>query len=99
MKAELIMADAMTKAELVDTLAEKTDLSKKDVANVVDTMADVVLKEVKKSGECVVPGLGKMVKTKRKARKGRNPATGEEIKIPAKTVPKFKVSKAAKDAV
>ncbi|MFW5888557.1 MAG: HU family DNA-binding protein [Patescibacteria group bacterium] len=93
------MADAMTKAELVDTLAEKTDLSKKDVANVVDTMADVVLKEVKKSGECVVPGLGKMVKTKRKARKGRNPATGEEIKIPAKTVPKFKVSKAAKDAV
>jgi DNA-binding protein HU-beta len=93
------MADAMTKAELVDTLAEKTDLSKKDVANVVDTMADVVLKEVKKSGECVVPGLGKMVKTKRKARKGRNPATGEEIKIPAKTVPKFKVSKAAKDAI
>ena len=93
------MADAMTKAELVDTLADKTDLSKKDVANLVDTMSDVVLKEVKKNGECVVPGLGKMVKTKRKARKGRNPATGEEIKIPAKTVPKFKVSKAAKDAI
>jgi len=93
------MADSMTKAQLVDTLAEKTDLSKKDVSTLVDTMSDVVLNEVKKNGECVVPGLGKMVKSKRKARKGRNPATGEEIKIPAKTVPKFKISKAAKDSL
>jgi DNA-binding protein HU-beta len=59
----------------------------------------VAYKEVKQNGECIIPGFGKMVKQKRKARKGRNPATGEEIQIPAKTVAKFRLSKAAKDAI
>ncbi len=89
----------MTKAQLLTTLAEKTGLSKKDVAAVLDEMATLGYKEVKKSGEFVVPGFGKMVKARRKARMGRNPATGETIKIPAKTVVKFRLAKAAKDAV
>jgi DNA-binding protein HU-beta len=59
----------------------------------------MIYKEVKKSGECIVPGFGKLVKAKRKAREGRNPATGETIKIPAKTVVKFRLSKAVKDAI
>ncbi len=89
----------LTKAQTVNTLAEKTGLSKKDVAALMDEMADLAYKEVKKNGEFALPGFGKLVKTKRKARKGRNPATGEEIDIPAKTVVKFRLSKAAKDAV
>ena len=93
------MADTMTKADLVSAVAVETGLTKADVSRVVDTMPEVVLKEVKKNGECVVPGFGKMTKTKRKARKGRNPATGEEINIPAKNVPKLKLSKTVKDAL
>ncbi len=89
----------MTKAQLVTALAEKTDLSKKEVQNFFDTLTDMAYSEVKKNGEFVVPGFGKLVKAKRKAREGRNPATGESIKIPAKTVVKFRLSKAAKDAV
>jgi len=89
----------MTKSQLLTALAEKTGLSKKDVGGVLDTLAEMAYKEVKKSGEFVVPGFGKLVKAKRKARMGRNPATGEEIKIAAKTVVKFRLAKAAKDAV
>jgi DNA-binding protein HU-beta len=89
----------MTKAQLVSTLADKTGLSKKDVNDFFDTLGEVAYKEVKQNGECIIPGFGKMVKQKRKARKGRNPATGEEIQIPAKTVAKFRLSKAAKDAI
>ncbi len=89
----------MTKAQLVTALAEKTDLSKKEVQNFFDVLTDMAYSEVKKSGEFMVPGFGKLVKAKRKAREGRNPATGETIKIPAKTVVKFRLAKAAKDAV
>ncbi len=89
----------MTKAQLVTALAEKTGLSKKEVQGFFDVLTDMAYAEVKKSGEFVVPGFGKMVKAKRKAREGRNPATGESIKIPAKTVVKFRLAKAAKDAV
>ena len=89
----------MTKAQLVTALAEKTDLSKKEVQNFFDVLTDMAYSEVKKSGEFMVPGFGKLVKAKRKARQGRNPATGETIKIPAKTVVKFRLAKAAKDAV
>ena len=74
-------------------------MSKKDVETVMSAMATLAYKEVKKNGEFVVPGLGKLVKINRKARDGRNPATGETIKIAAKTVVKFRVAKAAKDAV
>jgi DNA-binding protein HU-beta len=89
----------MTKAQIVATLAEATGLSKKDVAGFFETFSDLAYKEVKKNGECLVPGFGKLVKAKRKARDGRNPATGETIKIPAKTVVKFRLAKAVKDAV
>lgn len=84
---------------MIANLAEANGMSKKDVAAFFDAIAEMVYKEVKKSGECIVPGFGKLVKAKRKAREGRNPATGETIKIPAKTVVKFRLAKAVKDAV
>lgn len=89
----------MSKSQILSTLADKSGLSKKDVANLIDTMTSLAYSEVKKSGEFVVPGIGKLVKVNRKARQGRNPATGETIQIPAKTVVKFRVAKAAKEAV
>jgi len=89
----------MTKSELLTKLAEGTGLSKKDVGNLLDQLAAMAYKEVKKVGQFVLPGFGKMVKVNRKARMGRNPATGATIKIPAKTVVKFRLAKAAKDAV
>ncbi|MDD3285475.1 MAG: HU family DNA-binding protein [Patescibacteria group bacterium] len=89
----------MTKAQIVAAMSEATGLSKKDVNGFFETLSEMTYKEVKKSGECLVPGFGKLVKAKRKAREGRNPATGETIKIPAKTVVKFRLAKAVKDAV
>ncbi len=84
---------------MITALAEKAGMNKKEVANFMENMASVVYSEVKKSGECIIPGFGKLVKVRRKAREGRNPATGEAIKIPAKTVVKFRLAKAVKDAV
>ncbi len=89
----------MTKSAIIASLAESTGLSKKQVDAFLDEMTTLAYKEVKKSGEFVVPGLGKLVKIKRAARQGRNPATGATIQIPAKTVVKFRVAKAAKEAV
>lgn len=89
----------MTKTQVLAMLAEKTGLSKKDVAAFLDTLVELIYKETKKTGEITVPGLGKMMRKQRKARTGRNPATGETIQIPAKTVVKFRVAKAAKDAI
>lgn len=89
----------MTKAQLMTTLAEETGLSKKDVVGLMDKLTDMAYKVVKKEGQFVLPGFGKLVKIDRKARMGRNPATGEQIQIPAKKVVKFKVAKAAKDAI
>ena len=89
----------MTKSQIVEALANGTGLAKKEINNVLVEMAGLAYKEVKKNGEFVVPGFGKMVKVKRAARMGRNPATGEEIKIPAKTVVKFRLAKVAKEAV
>ena len=89
----------MTKSQLLAELSEKTGVSKKDVDAILGEMASLAYSEVKKAGEFVVPGFGKLVKVNRKARMGRNPATGAEIKIPAKTVVKFRVAKAAKDAL
>lgn len=89
----------MTKAQLVRELADKTGHSKKDIEAVLDTLTTMAYKHVKGDGEFVLPGFGKLVKMKRPARQGRNPATGETIQIPAKTVVKFRVAKAAKDAV
>ena len=89
----------LTKAQLVTALSEKLDMSKKDVSNFLETLADIACKETNKKDSFVLPGFGKLVKVKRKARKGRNPATGEEIMIKAKTVLKFRVAKACKDAI
>jgi DNA-binding protein HU-beta len=89
----------MTKSQIVAALAEKTAMSKKDVAGFLETVAEMAYSEVKKSGEFVLPGFGKMVKVRRAARQGVNPATGEKIQIPAKTVVKFRLAKAAKEAV
>jgi len=89
----------MTKSQMIASLAEATNLSKKETAGFLDSLADFVYKEVKKNGECIVPGFGKLVKAKRKARDGRNPATGATIKIPAKTVVKFRLAKVVKDTV
>ena len=89
----------MTKSQIVTALAEKSGMTKKDVNAFFDALAALAYKETKKTGEFVLPGFGKMVKAKRKARTGVNPATGEKIKIAAKTVVKFRLAKAAKDAV
>ncbi|OGH87634.1 MAG: DNA-binding protein [Candidatus Magasanikbacteria bacterium RIFOXYC2_FULL_42_28] len=89
----------MTKSALLAALAEQTGLAKKDVVTLTEAMTELAYKEVKKSGVFVVPGLGKLVKVHRNARVGRNPATGATIQIPAKTVVKFRVAKAAKEAV
>jgi DNA-binding protein HU-beta len=88
----------MTQTQIIAEMATKTGIAKKQVKDFLTDLIELVYREAKK-GEFALPGLGKLVKQKRKARLGRNPATGEEIKIPAKTVLKFRVAKAAKDAV
>lgn len=93
------MAKGMSKSQIMSTLAEKTSHSRKDVVALIEAMVELAYSEAKKAGEFTVPGLGKLVKKQRAARMGRNPATGEAIKIPAKTVVKFRVAKAAKDAI
>lgn len=89
----------MTKAQILTALADKTNLSKKEVASFMDTLTELAYAEVKENGEFSLPGFGKLVKAHRKARMGVNPATGEKISIPAKTVAKFRLAKAAKEAV
>ena len=91
------MAKAMTKSQIADHLAKKTGVTKRVAVQFLEELAAVAHKEAKNS--FTIPGLGKMVLVNRKARKGRNPATGEPIKIAAKRVVKFRVAKAAKDAI
>jgi DNA-binding protein HU-beta len=90
---------ALTKTQIVTNLAEATGISKKLSAQYLETLSALAIKETKRTGQFTLPGLGKLVKQQRKARVGRNPQTGESIKIPAKTVVKFRVAKAAKDAI
>ncbi len=89
----------MTQSQIVTKLAEQTDLNKKVAKQFLANLAELAVKETKKNGQFTIPGIGKLVKSHRKARMGRNPATGEQIKIKARTVVKFRVAKAAKDAV
>lgn len=96
-KAAAAGKKALTKSQLIAHLAEKAGVSKKQVNEVLTELSAVGYKEAKKG--FALPGFGKLVLVKRKARTGRNPATGEAIKIPAKTVVKFRVSKACKDAI
>ena len=88
----------MTKGQFISHLAEKSGLSKKEVINFWEILLQTIYKEAK-AGEAILPGLGKLIKKNRKARMGRNPATGATIKIAAKTVLKFRLAKAAKDEV
>lgn len=88
---------AMTKSQIQAALAEKTGLSKKQVGMFFEELATLAYKEARNS--FTIPGLGKLVLVQRAARIGRNPATGEQIQIPAKKVVKFRVAKAAKDAI
>lgn len=89
----------LNKSQLMNLLAEKSGMARKDVITFVELLATVAYEETKKSGEFTLPGLGKLVKKHRAARVGRNPATGQQIQIPAKTVVKFRVAKAAKDSI
>jgi DNA-binding protein HU-beta len=88
---------ALTKSQVAGKLAEATGLTKKQVTGFLEALASLAYREAKNS--FVIPGLGKLVLVQRKARLGRNPATGETIQIPAKKVVKFRVAKAAKDAI
>jgi len=92
------MAKMMTKSAIISHLADKTSLTKRQVVGLMDELQALAVKEAKKTG-FVVPGFGKLVLSNRKARMGRNPQTGEPIKIPAKRVVRFRVAKAVKDLV
>ena len=87
----------MTKTELINTLAEQLDGDRKNVRDFLEALERTVVKEMKTMGEVPLPGLGKFKVQQRKARMGRNPATGEPLSIPAKTVVKFTLAKAIKD--
>ena len=89
----------MTQTEIISSLADSCGCKKSDVKGMFDALAALATNEVKANGEFTLPGFGKLKKTHRKARDGRNPATGAVIKIPAKTTVKFSIGKAMKDAV
>ncbi len=89
----------MTQTALVRELAAVGEVSNKQARSILDKLGTLAVSEVKKNGVFVMPGIGRLVRVDRKARMGRNPATGESIKIPAKKVVKFRVAKAAKDAI
>jgi len=93
------MAANMTKTQLVRSMAEKLELTNKQAATFLETLSELAVKEAKKNGVFVFPGLGRLKKVQRKARMGRNPQTGEPIQIKAKTVAKFYVAKSVKDAI
>lgn len=89
----------LTQTEIINQLAEKSGLKKAQAKEFFNALAALASSEVKKNGEFTVPGFGKLVKATRKAREGRNPATGDVIKIPAKTTVKFRIGKALKDTI
>ena len=91
------MAKALTKSQIVAGIASEVGISKAQAKTTIESLVAMAYKGA--AAGFTVPGLGKLVKIRRKARMGRNPATGEAIKIPAKTVLKFRVAKAAKDAI
>jgi DNA-binding protein HU-beta len=96
------MADqkkVLTKGQIVTYFAEKFEVSKRAAASMIDEYAALAIAETKKKGAFVLPGIGKSVLVKRKARIGRNPATGETLKIPAKTVVKIRPAKAFKETI
>jgi DNA-binding protein HU-beta len=95
------MAEAkrMTQSQLVKELAGACEVPSKTARQFLECYADIAVRETKKNGVFVIPGIGRLVRVERKARTGRNPATGEPIKIPAKKVVKFRVAKSVKDSI
>ena len=91
------MANALSKSQLAAAIAEKAEISKKQAVEILDQIATLAYKHAKDT--FTLPGIGKLVLKNRAARQGRNPKTGETIQIPAKRVVKFRVAKAAKDAI
>jgi DNA-binding protein HU-beta len=91
------MAKALSKSQIAAAVADKAGITKKQAVQILEIITDLAYKNAKNS--FTLPGLGKLVLVNRKARIGRNPATGEQINIPAKKVVKFRVAKAAKDAI
>jgi DNA-binding protein HU-beta len=89
----------MTQSEVINHFAEKFDLKRTQAKEIFDELANLASQEVKDNGEFVLPGFGKLVRSERKAREGRNPATGDTIQIPAKTTLKFRVGKGMKDSI
>lgn len=91
------MAKALSKSQIAAELAAKNEITKKQAVQILEQLASMAYKNAKNT--FTLPGIGKLVLVNRKARIGRNPATGEQIQIPAKRVVKFRVAKAAKDAI
>jgi DNA-binding protein HU-beta len=91
------MAKALSKSQIATSIADKVEITKKQAVETLDYLAQLAYKNARNT--FTLPGIGKLVLVNRKARLGRNPATGEQIKIPAKRVVKFRVAKAAKDAI
>ena len=88
-----------TKTQIIAAIAEEAEITKVQAKKALEALTDMAYKGAKSPQGFTVPGIGKLIKQRRKARMGRNPATGEPIKIKAKTVLKFRIAKAAKDAV
>lgn len=95
------MAEAkkMTQTAIVRELAETAGINNKVAKQFMESLAQLAVRETKKNGVFILPGIGRLVRADRKARTGRNPATGETIKIPAKKVVKFRLAKSVKDAI
>ncbi len=91
--------EPMKKTEITEHIANKFELTKAGAKAIIEELGELAAKKTKTVGEFTIPGIGKLVKDKRKARKGRNPATGESIRIPAKTVVKMRLSKTFKEIV
>lgn len=89
----------LTKLEVISEIVEATGIEKKQVAETLNALAQLACKETKKNSSFTIHGVGKLVLVHRKARDGRNPKTGEKMKIPAKKVVKFRIAKSCKDAI
>ncbi len=93
------MAKAATKTSIIAKIADDAGITKVQAKAALESLVAQAYKGAKSAEGFTIPGIGKLIKVKRKARMGRNPATGEQIKIAAKTVLKFRIAKAAKDAI
>lgn len=89
---------AIKQSEIIEHIRTTTGLSRKQVKELFDQLASLAEQEVRRAGEFTLPGIGTLVRTQRKARQGRNPSTGEQITIPARTIVKFRVGKSLKAA-